>query len=90
MDGSPDLKYAGEVSAYCKTTHHNVNFTPEDGIDVLDDLIYTLETYDVTTIRASVGMYLLSKYIRKHSNCTVIYSGEGSDEVTQGYLYFHL
>jgi len=82
MDGSPDLKYAGEVSAYCKTTHHNVNFTPEDGIDVLDDLIYTLETYDVTTIRASVGMYLLSKYIRKHSNCTVIYSGEGSDEVT--------
>ena len=58
-------------------------------MEILEDLIYQLETYDVTTIRASVGMYLLSKYVRKHSDCVVIYSGEGSDEVTQGYLYFH-
>ena len=51
MDGSPDLKFAGEVSSHCKTSHHHVEFTPEDGIDVLEDVIYALETYDVTTIR---------------------------------------
>jgi len=64
-------------------------FTAEEGINVIEQVIYCLESYDITTIRASVGMYLLSKYIHENTKDIVIFSGEGSDEVTQGYLYFH-
>ncbi|KAG9335664.1 hypothetical protein JZ751_004316 [Albula glossodonta] len=69
--------------------HHEVNFTPEEGIRAVQEVIFHLETYDITTIRASVGMYLISKYIREKTDSVVIFSGEGSDELTQGYLYFH-
>ena len=69
--------------------HHEVIFTAEEGIQALRDVIYALETWDITTIRASVGMYLVSKYISKETDTVVIYSGEGSDELCQGYIYFH-
>jgi len=89
MEGGTDIYYANKVAEYVKTNHHVVSFTPEEGISVVEKVIYMLETYDVTTIRASIGMYLLSKYISEKSKDIVIFSGEGSDEVTQGYLYFH-
>ena len=71
------------------TEHHEVKFTSKEGIDALDKVIYTLESFDITTIRASVGMYLVSKYIKENTDTTVIFSGEGSDELCQGYIYFH-
>ncbi|XP_002732808.1 asparagine synthetase [glutamine-hydrolyzing]-like [Saccoglossus kowalevskii] len=89
MEGSPDLKAARKVANYLGTEHHEVVFTAEEGIEVLEDVIYSLETYDITTIRASVGMYLVSKYINKMTDSVVIFSGEGADEVCQGYIYFH-
>jgi asparagine synthase (glutamine-hydrolysing) len=89
MKGATDMFHAAKVAEYLKTNHHEVLFTAEQGIAALEDVIYTLETYDITTIRASVGMYLLSKYINENTDDIVIFSGEGSDEVTQGYLYFH-
>lgn len=89
MEGGTDIYYANKVAEFVKTNHHVVSFTPEEGIAALEHVIYMLESYDVTTIRASIGMYLLSKHISEKSNDIVIYSGEGSDEVTQGYLYFH-
>lgn len=89
MKGSTDMYHASKVAEYLKTNHHQVYFTPEEGINALEQVIYCLETYDITTIRASVGMYLLSKYISEKTSDIVIFSGEGSDEVTQGYLYFH-
>jgi len=89
MEGSPDLIAAKKVSEFLGTEHHEVTMTPEEGIGALDDVIKHLETYDITTIRASVGMYLLSKYIKQKTDTTVILSGEGADEVAQGYIYFH-
>jgi len=89
MKGATDFKYAEMVAEHLKTNHHEVVFTPEEGIEALERVIYALETYDVTTIRASVGMYLMSEHIRHYADDKVIYSGEGADEVTQGYLYFH-
>ncbi|XP_050306890.1 asparagine synthetase [glutamine-hydrolyzing] [Anthonomus grandis grandis] len=88
MDGSPDLEKAKQVAKYLDTDHHEVIFTEEDVKNVLDDVIYSLETPDITTIRASVPMYLLSKYILENTDTTVVFSGEGSDEVSQGYIYF--
>jgi len=89
MKGATDFKYAAKVAKHLKTNHHEVVFTPEEGIEALERVIYALETYDITTIRASVGMYLMSEHITHHTDDKVIYSGEGADEVTQGYLYFH-
>ncbi|XP_076270183.1 asparagine synthetase [Rhynchophorus ferrugineus] len=88
MEGSPDLEKAKEVADYIGTDHHEVIFTEEQVAQVLDDVIYTLETPDITTIRASIGMYLLSKYILENTDTTVVFSGEGADEVAQGYIYF--
>ncbi|KAI1902411.1 hypothetical protein AGOR_G00044480 [Albula goreensis] len=88
-EDSPDILAARKVAAYIGTEHHEVNFTPEEGIRAVQEVIFHLETYDITTIRASVGMYLISKYIREKTDSVVIFSGEGSDELTQGYLYFH-
>ncbi|CAG9768313.1 unnamed protein product [Ceutorhynchus assimilis] len=88
MEGSPDLEKARQVSEFIGTEHHEVVFTEKDVAVVLDDVIYTLETPDITTIRASIGMYLLSKYILDNTNTTVVLSGEGADEVAQGYIYF--
>lgn len=88
LEGSPDLFYAQMVADHIKSTHHHVEVHSDDCLNALEDVIYTTETYDTTTIRASTPMYLLSKYIRENSDDVVIYSGEGSDEITQGYLYF--
>ncbi|XP_076851474.1 asparagine synthetase [glutamine-hydrolyzing] [Brachyhypopomus gauderio] len=88
-DDSPDAVAARKVAAHIGSEHHEVNFTPEEGIRALDEVIFHLESYDITTVRASVGMYLISKYIREKTDSAVIFSGEGSDELAQGYIYFH-
>ncbi|XP_066141611.1 asparagine synthetase [glutamine-hydrolyzing] [Euwallacea fornicatus] len=88
MESSPDLEKARQVATYLGTEHHEVIFSEEDVAKVLDTVIYTLETPDITTIRASIAMYLLSKYILDNTDTTVIFSGEGADEIAQGYIYF--
>uniref|UniRef100_UPI0037E90474 asparagine synthetase [glutamine-hydrolyzing] n=1 Tax=Semicossyphus pulcher TaxID=241346 RepID=UPI0037E90474 len=88
-EGSPDIIAARKVAAHISSEHHEVSFTAEKGIEAVEEVIFHLETYDTTTIRASVGMYLVSKYIREKSDSVVIFSGEGADELTQGYIYFH-
>lgn len=88
MDDSPDLAAARTVAEYLGTEHHEVKFTEEDIKEELDNVIYHLESHDITTIRASLPMYLLSKYIKKNTETTVVFSGEGADELAQGYIYF--
>jgi asparagine synthase (glutamine-hydrolysing) len=88
LDGSPDLIFAKKVADFLGSIHHEYHFTPEEGIENLQALIYHLETYDVTTVRASLPMYLLSERIHKEGFKMVL-SGEGADEVLGGYLYFH-
>jgi asparagine synthase (glutamine-hydrolysing) len=87
-DDSPDIRAAREVAEHIGSEHHEIKFTEEDVFEVLDDVIYSLETCDITTIRASLGMYILSRYIKRNTDTTVIFSGEGADEVAQGYIYF--
>jgi len=89
LDGSPDLKAARVVADYLKTDHTEVKFTPGEGIAHINDVIYSLESYDTTTVRASTPMWLLCKYIKQHTPCRYIFSGEGADEILGGYLYFH-
>lgn len=89
MKGATDLHYAKIVANHIKSKHHHVEFTPQEGLDAIKQVIYSLESYDITTVRASVGMYLISKYINQKTNIKVVFSGEGSDEVCQGYIYFH-
>ncbi|XP_062845415.1 asparagine synthetase [glutamine-hydrolyzing] [Trichomycterus rosablanca] len=86
---SPDAAAARKVAAHIGSEHHEVSFTAEEAIRALEEVIFHLESYDVGTIRASVGMYLVCKYIRERTDSVVIFSGEGSDELAQGYLYFH-
>ncbi|EYE97894.1 asparagine synthetase B [Aspergillus ruber CBS 135680] len=88
LPGAPDTEAALEVARFLGTKHHAFTFTVQDGIDALSDVIYHLETYDVTTIRASTPMYLLSRKI-KAMGVKMVLSGEGSDEIFGGYLYFH-
>uniref|UniRef100_A0A3P9KZA7 Asparagine synthetase [glutamine-hydrolyzing] n=1 Tax=Oryzias latipes TaxID=8090 RepID=A0A3P9KZA7_ORYLA len=88
-EDSPDILAARKVAAHIGSEHHEVNFTAEEGIRAVEEVIFHLETYDITTIRASVGMFLVSKHIREKTDSVVIFSGEGSDELTQGYIYFH-
>lgn len=88
LPGSPDNKAALEVAKFLGTKHHVMTFTIEDGLNALSDVIYHLESYDVTTIRASTPMYLLSRKI-KAMGIKMVLSGEGSDEIFGGYLYFH-
>ena len=88
LPGSPDLLAARKAAAFLGTTHHEFTFTVQDGIDALKDVIYHLETYDVTTVRASTPMYLMSRKI-KAIGVKMVLSGEGSDEIFGGYLYFH-
>ncbi|KAI5837519.1 hypothetical protein DFP73DRAFT_567422 [Morchella snyderi] len=87
LPGSPDTVAAKKVAAYLGTVHHEFNFTLQEGLDALRDVIYHLETFDVTTIRASTPMYLLSRKI-KAQGVKMVLSGEGSDEIFGGYLYF--
>ncbi|XP_076935516.1 asparagine synthetase [glutamine-hydrolyzing]-like [Bidens hawaiensis] len=88
LEGSPDLKAAREVADYLGTVHHEFHFTVQDGIDAIEDVIYHIETYNVTTIRASMPMFLMSRKI-KSLGVKMVISGEGSDEIFGGYLYFH-
>ncbi|XP_018489381.2 asparagine synthetase [glutamine-hydrolyzing] isoform X1 [Raphanus sativus] len=88
LEGSPDLKAGKEVADYLGTLHHEFHFTVQDGIDAVEDVIYHVETYDVTTIRASTPMFLMSRKI-KSLGVKMVLSGEGSDEIFGGYLYFH-
>ncbi|TYJ04237.1 hypothetical protein E1A91_A12G079400v1 [Gossypium mustelinum] len=88
LKGSPDLKAAKEVADYIGTRHHEFHFTVQEGIDALEEVIYHIETYDVTTIRASTPMFLMSRKI-KSLGVKMVLSGEGSDEIFGGYLYFH-
>ncbi|KAI7751066.1 hypothetical protein M8C21_001159, partial [Ambrosia artemisiifolia] len=86
--GSPDLVAAREVADYLGTRHHEFYFTVQEGIEALEEVIYHIETYDVTTIRASTPMFLMSRKI-KSLGVKMVLSGEGSDEIFGGYLYFH-
>ena len=88
LEGSPDLDAAQKAADYLGSNHHAFTFTLQEGIDAINDDIYHLETFDVTTIRASVPMFLLSRKI-KALGYKMVLSGEGSDEVLGGYLYFH-
>mmetsp|Transcript_1425 Transcript_1425/g.2017 ORF Transcript_1425/g.2017 Transcript_1425/m.2017 type:complete len:593 (+) Transcript_1425:100-1878(+) len=88
LEGSPDLAAAKKVADFLGTEHHNYTFTVQDGIDAIEEVIYHLETYDVTTIRASTPMFLMSRKI-KSIGIKMVLSGEGADEVFGGYLYFH-
>ncbi|PRP65686.1 asparagine synthase B [Nonlabens agnitus] len=88
LEGSPDLAAAETVAEHIGTVHHSVNFTIQEGLDAIKDVIYYLETYDVTTVRASTPMYLLARVI-KSMGIKMVLSGEGSDEIFGGYLYFH-
>ncbi len=88
LEGSPDLKAAQKVADYIGTVHHEIHFTIQEGLDAIRDVIYHLETYDITTVRASTPMYLLARVI-KSMGIKMVLSGEGSDEIFGGYLYFH-
>lgn len=88
LDGSPDLKAARKVADSIGTIHHEITYTIQEGIDALSDVIYHIETYDVTTVRASTPMYLLARFI-KSMGVKMVLSGEGADELFGGYLYFH-
>ena len=89
LDGSPDLKAAKIVADDIGTVHHECKYTIQEGLDALPDVIYHLETYDVTTIRAATPMYLMARKI-KSMGIKMVLSGEGADEVFGGYLYFHM
>ena len=88
LKGAPDLSKAREVAEYIGTVHHEINYTVQEGLDAIRDVIYFIETYDVTTVRASTPMYLLARVI-KSMGIKMVLSGEGADEVFGGYLYFH-
>ena len=89
ISGSKDLFYARQVAEYLGTKHREVLFTPEEGFAAIPSVIRDLESYDITTVRASVGMWILSKWISENTDDIVILSGEGADELFCGYLYFH-
>lgn len=88
LDGSPDLAAAQKAADHIGSVHHEIKYTVQEGLDAIKDVIYHLETYDVTTIRASTPMYLLARVI-KSMGIKMVLSGEGSDELFGGYLYFH-
>jgi asparagine synthase (glutamine-hydrolysing) len=88
LDGSPDLVAAKKVADYIGTIHHEIKFTIQEGLDAIKDVIYNIETYDITTIRSSTPMYLMARVI-KSMGIKMVLSGEGADEIFGGYLYFH-
>ena len=88
LKGAPDLAKAKLVADHIGTVHHEINYTIQEGLDAIRDVIYFIETYDVTTVRASTPMYLLARVI-KSMGIKMVLSGEGADEVFGGYLYFH-
>tara|TARA_B100001059_G_scaffold231007_1_gene266099 strand:- start:225 stop:1973 length:1749 start_codon:yes stop_codon:yes gene_type:complete len=89
MEGSEDLKYAKIVANHIGSKHHEIIVTEEDMLSCIETVIYNIESYDTTTVRASIGNWMISKYIKEQSDCKVVFNGDGSDEVCGGYLYFH-
>jgi asparagine synthase (glutamine-hydrolysing) len=89
MKGSTDLFFAKKVSEYLGTKHTEILFTPQEGFEAIHNVIKDIESYDITTIRASIAMWLAAKYISKNTDNIVLLSGEGADELFCGYLYFH-
>jgi asparagine synthase (glutamine-hydrolysing) len=87
FEGSPDLKYARMVADKIGSDHHEIVVTPDDFRSAVPDVIQAIESYDITTVRASVGNWLIGKYIKEHSDCKVIFNGDGSDEIGGGYKY---
>jgi len=87
MPGSVDLEYAKIVANHLGTDHHQIQISKEDFLNAIETVIYNIESFDTTTVRASVGNYLVSKFIRENSDCKVIFNGDGSDEVCGGYVY---
>jgi len=87
MPGSIDLHYANIVAKHIGSNHHHVEISAKEFLNSIEEVIYKIESYDITTVRASVGNYLVSKYIKNNSNCKVIFNGDGSDEVCCGYFY---
>ena len=90
MKGSTDLYYAKLAAEHIKTNHHSIELTNQEFLDAIEETICITETYDITTVRASVGNWLISKYIRQNSEAKVIFNGDGADEAMGGYMYFHL
>ena len=88
MKGSEDLARAKEVAEHLNTTHTEIIVTSEEFFDAIPEVIENIESYDTTTVRASVGNYLIGKYIARETDAKVVFNGDGSDEVTGGYLYF--
>jgi asparagine synthase (glutamine-hydrolysing) len=89
MEGSPDVEYSKKVAEFIKSEHTILEITQEEMLNAIEEVIYHIETYDITTIRASVGQYIVSKKIAELTNIKVIIVGDVSDELTSGYLYFH-
>ncbi len=89
LEGAPDLKAARKVANHIGSVHHEIIYTIQEGLDAINDVIFSLETYDITTIRASTPMYLMARAI-KSMGVKMVLSGEGADEIFGGYLYFHM
>lgn len=89
MSGSEDLKYAKTAASYIGTNHHSIELDSADFINAIEPVIEAIESYDTTTVRASVGNWLICKFIKENSNAKVVFNGDGSDEVTGGYMFFH-
>ena len=89
MEGSDDLRHAQIVADFLNTEHTEICVSEKDFLNVIGEVIYMIESYDTTTVRASVGNYLVAKYISEHCDAKVIFNGDGSDEVCGGYMYFH-
>jgi len=89
IEGSPDLLAARKMADFLDSDHTEVKFTVDEGLKAIKDVVYHAETFDTTTIRASIPMFLLSKYIKENTDVRVVLSGEGADELFGGYLYFH-
>jgi len=88
MKGSTDLYYANLAAKHIKSNHHNIELTNEDFLGSIEETIYMIESYDITTVRASVGNYLVGKYIKENTDCKVIYNGDGAEEIMGSYLWF--
>ena len=90
FEGSEDLKYAQKVADHIGSIHHSICVSEKEFLDAIPEVIYAIESYDTTTVRASVGNWLISKYIKQNSDAKVIFNGDGADEAMGGYMYFHL